>query len=1669
MNVKRLFRGFVTTLMMTVLFAGTAFAEFSAETETAHNEIGISKGSQTAELKPGETLNKTFKQLSGSSSATYSTTNTNINAILRSPDAPGAGVSTKEIQQSGAKVLAWFDSSSGTIYWYSGADTVYANAKMNRAFNNFQRLNDLTGLSDWDASKVTDMSYMFYGCSGLEDLSGLDGWITDGVTTLAYAFANCSILDDLSGLSEWNTSSVTTLDYTFQGCKGITSLESLSNWKTSSVKSLKNTFYNCSGIRDLSGLSGWNTSSVTTLVSAFSGCSNLTDISALREWDIEKVTTLSSTFQGCKGITNLEPLSNWKTDSLTKLGSTFYGCSTLADISGLSEWNTSSVTDLSSMFYGCSVIDDVNALSEWNTNSVTSIGSMFYNCSKLSDAACLSTHLADSDVYTAWDVTKAHVSTSSKVFDNTQLKKDFSAVHTAAIAAKYPNWYLRQTRFVNGEQEYATAQYPLDAYLYENMKPADPARDPSKIGVFFTGWNTKEDGKGTKLAFTSGSSGNKYCSSPASVYYAIWEAQDTVLKSGLNLNVAFKKLSGSSSATYTTANSNIKAIRQSNDAPGDGVTTQEIQQSGEKVLAWFDDSDGTIYWYSVADVVYANEDMSEAFRSCSSLSELAGLSDWNMDKVTKLASTFSGCSNLTDISVLKDWNIEKVTTLASTFGGCKGITNLEPLSNWKTGSVTDFSSTFYGCAFDDTTALSEWDTSSAMTLASVFRGCKGITSLDPLSNWKTGSVQNMSYAFCDCLNLTDIAVLSGWDTSSVTNLSYMFSGCSALDDITALSEWNTSKVSNVSYMFDGCSEVSNALCLSTHQADDYTAWDMSKVTFSSKSGVFHNTMLENDYKADFRQYTKYPDWYLKTTQFMNETQKVAEVKYPYAPGLAQDALPDGLRKQGFGFVEWNTKDDGKGTKLVFTAGYRTDPADVYYAIWEKKPDAVLRPGKELNRAFKGLGGTSSSSSDFNIKAIKRSNDSPDPAKTMVAEIQETGEPVLAWFDDNDGTIYWYSEAGTVYANEDMGTAFHGLVELNDLSGLSDWDTSNVTTLYGTFDSSGITNLEQLSNWNTANVTSLEGTFYNCSDLSDISALSKWNTDRVTTLADAFSWCGSLKTLHGLEGWNTSAVTDMSKAFYKCHELSDLSALAEWNTGNVIDMSETFGECSQLTTLSGLEDWDVSNVEYLGDNGYFYYGTFTDCTSLTDISALANWDVRNVQNMDGLFARCSSLTDLTPLKGWNVGNVQNMGGIFRGCSQLTTLSGLEDWNVANVKNHNHTWDGMFANCTSLTDIKALMDWNVSGFDGTSYMFSNCSSLTDLSGIENWTTDNITTMQGMFYGCENLEDLSQLENWNVGSVTSMGYMFQKCSLLSNLTPLQGWRPGEVTDISGIFSDCLTLTDASALDGWNVRSNIPGNKSNESDALHAFYNSGVTRYPTWYRGFSTTSALTLDGNGGTVFGEPVITITPETESEADTEPESLSAEYGIDPVMLDDEMVLPDIVLLDDAACEEPEEDEMVASPSVATLFVASASDALRDNILVLPEAERDGFTFLGWSDEEDGEVVYEAGDEIVIDGEMVLYAVWAEEPAAATPSNASRSNEPADAGAASDPDVTEATPSEASRAKEDKEEIPSSRPDPESDPEPAPIEAATPSEPKRETDASESDPADGEPIEPNNTNE
>ena len=102
----------------------------------------------------------------------------------------------------------------------------------------FQNCNNLTSLdvSNFNTSNVTDMSNMFYECSSLTsiDVSGFD---TAKVNNMNGMFTRCKALTELIGLSDWDTSAVTDISYTFQSLP-LTSLD-LGGWDLTNCKAAR--------------------------------------------------------------------------------------------------------------------------------------------------------------------------------------------------------------------------------------------------------------------------------------------------------------------------------------------------------------------------------------------------------------------------------------------------------------------------------------------------------------------------------------------------------------------------------------------------------------------------------------------------------------------------------------------------------------------------------------------------------------------------------------------------------------------------------------------------------------------------------------------------------------------------------------------------------------------------------------------------------------------------------------------------------------------------------------------------------------------------------------------------------------------------------------------------------------------------------------------------------------------------------------------------------------------------------------------------------------------------------------------------------------------------------------------------------------------------------------
>lgn len=89
-------------------------------------------------------------------------------------------------------------------------------------FNGMSNLTDVSGLSLIESASLTDLSYMFYGCSSLSyavmAISGLD---TSAVENMDNMFAECNNLISITVGDGWSTESVTSSSGMFFNCTSL--------------------------------------------------------------------------------------------------------------------------------------------------------------------------------------------------------------------------------------------------------------------------------------------------------------------------------------------------------------------------------------------------------------------------------------------------------------------------------------------------------------------------------------------------------------------------------------------------------------------------------------------------------------------------------------------------------------------------------------------------------------------------------------------------------------------------------------------------------------------------------------------------------------------------------------------------------------------------------------------------------------------------------------------------------------------------------------------------------------------------------------------------------------------------------------------------------------------------------------------------------------------------------------------------------------------------------------------------------------------------------------------------------------------------------------------------------------------------------------------------------
>ena len=154
--------------------------------------------------------------------------------------------------------------------------------QINSCVNMFNGLNNLieADLSNFDASKVIDMTSMFLGCTKLKkiDFGDID---TSSVKSIKNIFKNCEELTFID-MSKFNNKNLENMLDAFAFCYKLIAVN-LKNFDTSKITIMRGIFYRCKSLK-YADLSSFQTSALTDVQYMFQECKDLiyADLSSFR-------------------------------------------------------------------------------------------------------------------------------------------------------------------------------------------------------------------------------------------------------------------------------------------------------------------------------------------------------------------------------------------------------------------------------------------------------------------------------------------------------------------------------------------------------------------------------------------------------------------------------------------------------------------------------------------------------------------------------------------------------------------------------------------------------------------------------------------------------------------------------------------------------------------------------------------------------------------------------------------------------------------------------------------------------------------------------------------------------------------------------------------------------------------------------------------------------------------------------------------------------------------------------------------------------------------------------------------------------------------------------------------------------------------------------------------
>ena len=735
-------------------------------------------------------------------------------------------------------------------------------------------------LNSFDTRKVQDMSAMF-ASSKINSLD-LSNFRTPSLTNMASMFAGATLISDLDfssfdvshvtsfdgmlsgatglktlNISGWNFASVTTITSVFSGASNLETIN-LSNVNTSHITNMGGLFSGLSKLKEID-MSSFDVSNVTTFGSLLSGCTSLKSIN-MDNWNFASVNNLTALFNGFTSVKTIS-LKNVNTSNILSMTAMFNNCSGIK-VLDLRSFDTHNVITMNSMFYGMSSLTTIIVSDDFVVDQVTSSnsGSMFQGDTNLIGGLGTPYDSSKTDKeYAHYDggvSNKGYFNEGNPLYYTIELNANGGTVAPTSIEVTrtlpignipiperenytFDGWYTGLTDGTEVTSSYVPTRSqtihahwiakptntvtfnPNGGTVNETSRTVVEGQKigtlpiPVRDGYAFDGWYIDTQA-GPKIEHT-------YIPTSNITVKAKWIEIEAMFDTGRNVNIKLKTLAGTEilpDYQAQTADNNVTAIRKSTTEPtAENKTAEHVisaSYSSVPIYAWFDN--GTIYWWTEANVAFTHQDMAYMFSGFKNMTSFSGdsintsltqdmnnlfwndtnlatadLSMFNTSRVYNVNNLFSNCSNIESIN-MNNWDLRSVENQGAFVAVLSIPDNV--FKTWTFDNAIfkpDMHLAFEYLDHLETMSFENTDTSKVRTMEEMFYGCSAIETLD-LSDWDTSNVTNMDHMFSDCSSLT-FADTSSFDTRNVTIMRSMFRS-TAIETLD-VSNFNTSNVSNM--------------------------------------------------------------------------------------------------------------------------------------------------------------------------------------------------------------------------------------------------------------------------------------------------------------------------------------------------------------------------------------------------------------------------------------------------------------------------------------------------------------------------------------------------------------------------------------------------------------------------------------------------------------------------------------------------------------------------------------------------------------------------------------------------------------------------------------------------------------------------------------------------------